>query len=193
MKTITNTNTPERAARTITNPLIKDEVVFLETSRETGGKHTLVEVTLAGGAGNPLHYHDHFSEEFTCLSGQLSIELNGKVIVLSPGETAVAPIGSKHRFFNQSESPCRFQCRIAPGCAGFEQTLQITYGLAREGKTNKQGMPQSPVILGYMFLISGTRLTGILSGIEPLLRWLGRRAISKGIAADLQRRYITIH
>ncbi|GGB96811.1 cupin domain-containing protein [Dyadobacter sediminis] len=193
MKTITKMNTLEKPARTITNPLMKDEVVFLETSRESGGRYTLVEVSLAAGAGNPLHYHDDFSEEFTCISGELSIELNGKIIRLSAGETAVAPARSKHRFFNQSQSECRFQCRIAPGCPGFEQTLQITYGLARDGKTNKQGVPQSPLILGYMFLISGTRLTGMMSAIEPLLKWFGRRAIAKGIAADLQRRYITIH
>lgn len=192
MNNAANLTTQHNPARTITNPLLKDEVVFLETSRETGGRHTLVEVSLAAGAGNPLHYHDSFAETFTCVSGELSIELNGQIIRLSPGQTATAPARSKHRFFNQSHAECRFQCQIAPGCPGFEQTLQITYGMARDGKTNKQGVPQSPMILGYMFLISGTRLTGIMSLVEPLLRWLGRRAIAKGIAAELQQQYITI-
>ncbi|CCH52381.1 hypothetical protein BN8_01380 [Fibrisoma limi BUZ 3] len=180
------------SSRTITNPILKDEVVFLETSRESGGRHTLVEVTLSAGGGNPLHYHEDFSEEFTCLEGELSIQVGSRIIRLKPGESALAPVRSKHRFFNQSQAPCRFQCRIAPGCPGFEQTLQISYGLARDGQSNAQGMPKNPYALGYSVMISGTYLTGWMSVMQPLLNWLGRQAIKKGIAADLQRRYLTI-
>ncbi|MEZ0612028.1 cupin domain-containing protein [Fibrella sp. WM1] len=179
-------------SRTITNPILKDEVVFLETSRESNGYYTLVEVSLAAGGGNPLHYHDAFSEEFTCLEGELSIQVGDHVVRLKPGESATAPAHSKHRFFNQSNQACRFQCRISPSCPGFEQTLQIMYGLARDGQTNGQGMPKSMYALGYTVLISGTYLTGWMSVMQPLLHWFGKQAIKKGIAADLQRRYVTI-
>ncbi|GAB3507648.1 hypothetical protein GCM10027341_42550 [Spirosoma knui] len=181
-----------KTARTIINPILKDEVVFLETSRESNDYHTLVEVTLSAGGGNPLHYHDDFAEEFTCLEGELSLQVGNQILRLNPGESATAPIGSKHRFFNQSSQSCRFQCRIAPGCPGFEQTLQITYGLARDGQSNAQGMPKSLYALGYTVMISGTYLTGWMAVMQPLLNWLGRQAIKKGIAAELQRRYCTI-
>jgi len=190
MKTIYNA---EKESRTIFNPVLKDTVVFLETSRETCGEHTLVEVTLAGGGGNPAHFHDNLSEEFTCFSGELSLEVNGKTLRLLPGQSAVAPAGSKHRFFNRTKQDCHFKCRVTPGSPGFEQMLQITYGMTRDGLMNKHGMPQNALILGYIFMISGTRLTGLISAVEPLLKWFGKRAIRKGIAADLQRRYITIH
>ncbi|GAB3044244.1 cupin domain-containing protein [Spirosoma pulveris] len=180
------------ASRTIINPILKDEVVFLETSHESNGRHTLVEVSLSAGGGNPLHYHESFSEEFICLEGELSIQLEDQIIRLKPGESATAPALSKHRFFNQSKQSCRFQCRIAPGCPGFEQTLQITYGLARDGQSNGQGMPKSLYALGYTVMISGTCLTGTMSLLQPLLNWLGRQAIKKGIAADLQRHYLNI-
>ena len=180
-------------ARTIVNPVQQDEVTFLETSRESNHSQTLVEVLLAPGGGNPLHYHETFSEEFTCLEGVLSLEVDGRIIHLQPGESATAVIGSKHRFFNESGQPCRFRCRIAPGCPGFEQVLQIGYGLARDGKANTQGAPKSPYALGYMILASDTCLTGWMAVMQPLLRWLGRQAIKKGIVADWQRRYVTIH
>lgn len=180
------------ALRTITNPILHDEVVFLETSRETNGRYTLVEVSLAAGGGNPLHYHEDFAEAFTCVEGELSLQVDQQIIRLQPGESATAPAKSKHRFFNQTNKPCRFLCRIEPGCPGFEQFLQLTYGLARDGKANAQSAPKNPYELGYLIMISGTYLTGWMSLLQPLLRWLGKRAIQKGIAADLQRRYLTI-
>ncbi|UHG94304.1 cupin domain-containing protein [Spirosoma oryzicola] len=192
MQTVKQSATTLTASRTIINPILKDEVIFLETSRESNGYHTLVEVTLSAGGGNPLHYHEDFSEEFTCLEGELSIQVGDQIIRLKPGESATAPAYSKHRFFNQSAQSCRFQCRIAPGCPGFEQTLQITYGLARDGQSTAQGMPKSLYALGYTVMISGTYLVGWMSVLQPVLNWLGRRAVKKGIAAELQRRYLTV-
>jgi quercetin dioxygenase-like cupin family protein len=188
----TTTSPRTIASRTIKNPILKDEVIFLETSRESNGRHTLVEVVLSAGGGNPLHYHDDFAEEFTCLEGELSIQVGNQIYRLKPGESATAPARSKHRFFNQSSQRCRFQCRITPGCPGFEQFLQITYGLARDGKANSQGVPKNPFEMGYLIMSSGTYLAGAMAVLQPLMNWLGRRAIKKGIAADLQRRYLTI-
>ncbi|MBD2699800.1 cupin domain-containing protein [Spirosoma sp. BT702] len=192
MQTTKTTATASAKSRTITNPVLKDEVIFLETSRESNGYHTLVEVTLAAGGENPLHYHEDFSEEFTCLEGELSIQVGNEIIRLQPGESATASAYSKHRFFNQSKHSCRFQCRIAPGCPGFEQTLQIMYGLARDGQTNAQGAPKSIYALGYTVMISGTYMTGWMAILQPMLHWFGRQALKKGIAAELQRRYLTI-
>ncbi len=186
--------TPAASAvsRTVINPIMKDEVTFLETSRESGGRHTLVGVRLAPGGGVDLHYHNDFAEEFICLEGELSIQLGDQIHRLSPGESATAPARVKHRFFNQSEQSCRFQCRIAPGFAGFEQSIQIAYGLVRDGKTTTQGIPKHPFALGYVVMISGTYLTGWMAALQPLMNWLGQQAIKRGIAAELQRRYMTI-
>ncbi|MVM33845.1 cupin domain-containing protein [Spirosoma sp. HMF4905] len=188
--------TPPRSGplvgRTIVNPVLKEETIFLEISRESGGRHTLVDVLLAPEAGTPMHYHTDFSEEFTCLEGELSIKLNKKIIRLKRGESIIAPARSKHRFFNQSRAPCRFQCRFTPGFPGFEQTLQISYGLARDGKTTAQGTPKNPYVLGYLVLISETRMSGWLAFLQPLLNWLGRQALKNGVAAELQRRYLAV-
>lgn len=192
MRTTVLSRPASTATRTITNPVLKDEVIFLETSRESNNYHTLVDVLLSAGGGNPLHYHEDFSEEFICLEGELSIQLGNQIIRLKPGDSAIAPARSKHRFFNQSNEPCRFQCRITPGFPGFEQSLQIAYGLVRDGKSTAQGIPKNLFELGYTTMISGTYLTGSMAIFQPLLNWLGRQALKNGVAADLQRRYLTI-
>ncbi len=183
---------PLPASRTITNPILNDAVTFIETSQESKGRHSLVEVILSPGGGNPVHYHTDFSEEFICLEGELSIQLDQQIIRLKPGESAIAPIHTPHRFFNQSSQPCRFECRITPGFPGFEQFLQIVYGLAHDGKVSGQAMPKNPYELGYVILISGTYMKGLMAVFQPVLMWLGRQAIKKGIGPALQRRYITI-
>lgn len=178
--------------RTITNPILKDEVTFLQTSQETSGRYSLVEVLLAPAGGNPLHYHREFSEEFVCLEGELSVELEKQIIRLKPGESAMVAVGKPHRFFNQSDQPCRFECRITPGFPGFEQFLQIVYGLAHDRQVNGQAMPKNPFALGYVLLISGTYMSGLMAALQPVLSWLGRQAIKRGLGDALQQRYITI-
>ncbi len=192
MQTTTTNHTAPAEARTVTNPILKDEVTFLETSRESQGRHTLVEVKLAPGGGVDLHYHNDFAEEFICLAGELSMQLGDEVLRLSPGESATAPARVNHRFFNQSGQSCRFRCRIAPGFAGFEQSVQIAYGLVRAGKTTAQGIPKNPFALGYVVMVSGTYLPGWMAAVQPLMNWLGRQAIKRGIAAELQRRYMIV-
>jgi quercetin dioxygenase-like cupin family protein len=76
--------------RTITNPLIGDTVTFLETSEETNGAYTLVEVTLAAGGGNGLHYHLDFDEEFEVIEGVLGVQCEKEILHLKHGQTAIA-------------------------------------------------------------------------------------------------------
>lgn len=141
--------------RTVKNPVIGDEVTFLKTSRETGGDYTLVRVTLAPGGGNDLHFHKTFAEDFEAVEGVLTIECNGQRLQLQPGEHATAPIGSRHRFANDTSSPITFIGKIYPA-EKFEETIRIVYGLAREGKVNDGGMPKNLLQLALVFEIGGT-------------------------------------
>ena len=45
------------AGRRYYHPLQKDYATFLETSEETGGDRTLIEIEVAPGGGNAPHYH----------------------------------------------------------------------------------------------------------------------------------------
>src|SRR5690554_3712547 len=115
-------------SRTITNPIIKDQVTFVKTSEETGGAYTLLEIRLQPDGGNEVHYHQQFNEVFTGVDGALSVELEGETIVLQPSKSATAEIGKKHRFFNPTDREIAFEVKLTPGSTGFEQSLRILYG-----------------------------------------------------------------
>lgn len=181
------------ASRTIENPLIKDKVTFIETAAETNGKFTLVQVELAPNGGNDLHYHKTFDETFTTLEGVLGIQLDEKTIYLQKGESATAPLGSLHRFFNPSGTEkVVFNVLLQPGSEGFEQTLQVAYGLARDGHTTSKGIPKSLYHMALIIQWSDTNIPGVFTMIEPAMRWLAKRAIKKGIDKALIQEYCRI-
>lgn len=180
-------------SRAIENPLIKDRVTFLETSEETGGKFTLVQVELAPNGGNDLHYHKTFDETFTVVEGVLGIQMGKEIIHLEKGENATAPMGSLHRFFNPSATEkVVFNVLLQPGSKGFETTLQVAYGLARDGRTNRSGVPKSLYHMALIIQWSDTNIPGVFTAIEPVMRWLAKRAIRKGIDKALIQEYCRI-
>lgn len=176
--------------RKIYNPVQKDYVTFLETFNDSSGSKTLVDVELAAGGGVGLHYHKTYAEKFTVIEGELSVQLGKKVYVLKAGESATAHQKINHRFFNPSNKVCKFQCELNPGSKGFEMALQIGYGLARDGETDKKGFPKNKYALAWLFSISESNLPGLLSFIEPLLRRRAKKAIKMGIDKQLTEKYI---
>lgn len=175
--------------RVFQNPLIKDKITFLKTSKETNGEYTLVEVELAVGGGNNLHAHTTFDEEFIPVEGTLGIDLGKTPLRLTPGEKAIAPVGKWHRFYNPGTEPIRFHVKITPSNEGFENCLKIAYGLADDGKVNKSGVPTNFAHLSILLTMSDTRLPGIYSLIHPVMHWKAKQARKKGIEQQLVQQY----
>ncbi|MER2998985.1 cupin domain-containing protein [Pontibacter populi] len=147
--------------RTIYNPLAKDKVTFLETEEDTGGAYELVEVELAPGGGVSLHYHTSLVEEFEPITGPLGIELDSKRLQVFPGQIAVAPVNSLHRFYNPSQTETiLFKVYIRPA-RNFEKTLRIAYGLVNDGKVNRKGIPKSIWHMALLFHYGESYLPGI--------------------------------
>ena len=148
-------------SRTIYNPLAKDKVTFLLSGEDTSGAYELVEVELAPGGGVSLHYHTSLTEEFESVSGTLGIEVNGSCTEVLPGQTAIAPINSLHRFYNPSQSETiLFLCCIRPA-RNFEKTLRIAYGLANDNLVNRKGIPRSIWHMALLFDSAESYIPGI--------------------------------
>lgn len=176
--------------RRIYNPIQRDYVTFLKTSDDTNGEYTVVEVELAAGGGVGLHFHKTYSETFECLEGRVQIGLHKSVVTLTPGQSATAYPGVNHFFRNRSGKPCRFKVVLQPASRGFEQSLQIAYGLARDGKCKPNGLPKDNLALAWLFDISESNLPGWRRIFDFVLRRQAQKARAQGIDKALTEKYV---
>jgi len=140
-----------RAGETIVNEITGETIRFIETSAETNGEYTLIEVTLAPGGGVPMaHVHPYQSETFEVLEGELSMRAGRERIVAYAGDVVAVVPGERHTFRNASGQPVRFRCTVAPAL-GFERFIETMVALAGDGKLGKRGLP-SPLRLAPIAL-----------------------------------------
>jgi quercetin dioxygenase-like cupin family protein len=176
--------------RIIYNPIQKDQVTFLKTHADTNGECTLVEVELADGGGVGLHYHKTYSEKFDCLKGEVEVRLSKTIHKLQPKQSATAEPNVNHLFRNRSGKLCKFLVELRPASRGFEQSLQIGYGLANDGLTKSNGFPKDKLALAWLFDISESNLPGWMSIFEFILRRQAKKARAKGIDRQLIEKYV---
>jgi len=176
--------------KTITNTALKETITFVQTAQETDGKISELEITLKPGGGNPLHYHLTYTEKFTALEGELGLELKqGKKVFLKPGESYLVKIKEVHRFFNPGETDIKFRNEVCPGHTGFENTLRIMSGLSADGLYNDKGMPKNFSHLAICGIMSDMRLPGLMSVVNPIIKFVANRARKKGIEQQLIDKY----
>ncbi len=178
-----------RDKRRIYNPIQKDYATFLETSDETGGEHTLIEIEVAPGGGTTPHYHLTYAEHFEVISGALEVMVGGETRTLTAGEKSVAPKNTLHNFHNATDRPTTFLSNSHPGHGGFEKALRVAYGLASDGHSNSKGLPKNLYHTALLFEWGEGRMPGLFGVLEPVFRLLAKRARRKGIDKDLERRY----
>jgi quercetin dioxygenase-like cupin family protein len=123
------------------NPVTGEILIFHRTSRETDGEAVLVEtIVRPDGFVAAAHLHPHQTERFEVLEGRLGLRVGDEELVVEAGEVAVVEPGTPHRFWNAGETEARFLCEVRPALE-FESLIETMFGLAAEGKTNRQGMP----------------------------------------------------
>jgi quercetin dioxygenase-like cupin family protein len=130
-----------RTGDTITNPVTGESVTFRRTSADSDGELVIAEVTLErGGSAAGVHVHPSQTETFRVVDGRVGFRLGGQRRVATAGETVVVEAGTAHTFWNEGESQAGFVCEMRPAL-GFERLLETMFALARDGKTNRRGLP----------------------------------------------------
>jgi quercetin dioxygenase-like cupin family protein len=175
--------------RRIYNPIQKDYATFLETSEETGGEHTLIEIEVAPGGGTTPHYHKTYAERFEVISGALEVVVGGETRTLTAGEKSVAPKNTLHNFHNSTDRPTTFLVEFRPGHGGFEKALRVAYGLASDGLSNSKGLPKNLYHTALLFEWGEGRMPGLFGVLEPVFRLLAKRARRTRIDKELEARY----
>jgi quercetin dioxygenase-like cupin family protein len=176
--------------RRIYNPVQRDAATFIETSEETGGVRTLVELEVAPGGKVTPHYHLTYSERFKVLEGQLTVEIDGVHHELEPGDEAVAAARSVHAWSNPGKDRSVVHVELRPGSPGFEKGLRVAYGLAADGLVLKNGVPRNPLHAALLLEMGEVRLPGVYAPLERVLGLLARVARWRGVDGELERRYL---
>lgn len=94
-------------------------VRFLVEREHTRGGLAMFEFDVPAGAKVPAgHRHDAYEETLYALRGRLTWTVDGERFELAPGECAVIPRGSVHRFDNLGGETATTLAVITPGMLG---------------------------------------------------------------------------
>ena len=174
-----------KAGDKLYNPVQGDSIVFWRTARDSGGELMSGELVVAPSGGNPLHVHPLQEEHFEVLSGTFGVQIGDERRSLGEGEEATVPPGTPHRWFNEDDQhEARVSVELRPALNS-ETFFETAYGLARDGKTNKNGVPnllQQAVTLnginkGEIYLASPpvALQKALLATLAPVGKLLGYR------------------
>jgi quercetin dioxygenase-like cupin family protein len=176
-------------ARVYENPVRREVATLVETSGESGGRRTVVDLEIAPGGGTPPHAHDAYSEKLRVDAGELAVDIGGTRRDLARGKRVTIPAGEPHRWTNQTDAPVRVRVEIEPGHPGYERSLRVAAGLARDGRTFRDGTPKSPLALALLLSWSEQRLPQARL-VEMMLRRVAAPLAERfGTAAKLERAY----
>ena len=125
----------------IENPVTGERIVFRRTAAESAGEAVSFDYFLRSGGSVPLaHVHPRQQEELSIVSGRARVRVGRHIWRVTAGETVVVPQGAVHRLWNDGEDELHAIVDFRPALRteeGFEQL----FGLARDGKLNKRGLP----------------------------------------------------
>jgi len=103
---------------------------IVTTAQESQGRIFAFEATEPPGGGPPLHTHATEDEYFFVREGEISVYLDGRVVVVKEGESVFVPRGAAHCFKNCSTREARVLVLFTPGdIEGF-----FDYGLPIDGR-----------------------------------------------------------
>ena len=175
--------------RSFFNPVINDTATFIETSEESNGRHSLIEIELFKSNGPPLHYHNAFSEKFEVIEGTLYLQIGKDRKVLKQGDAITVPPKTPHKFYNPTDDKVRFILTFEPGHTGMENFIKIIYSLASDGLTNNKGVPKKFAHLATILVMSDTNGSGFLTLLSPVIRLVAKRAKKNGTEKWLLDKY----
>lgn len=104
------------------------------TAAETGGRFSLVEVTVPPYFAEIWpHLHQQTTEAIFLTQGMLAVTLGEETMVVRQGSFILIPPQQVHRFWNPTASPATFLVYFTP--AGVEEYFEALAGMQSVGET----------------------------------------------------------
>lgn len=95
-----------------------DEIEFVLTGKETGGRLTQWIETTPPGGGPPPHLHTQEDENFYVIEGSVEFFRDGQWTAAAPGTVVFMPKNEVHAFRNSGDTPLKMLISTLP--SGFE-------------------------------------------------------------------------
>ena len=125
----------------ITNTRTGQTIKFIITSSDTHGELLEMESSFRPFSKEPLpHYHPTQVEDFLVISGKLMVRMNGMVTIYKKNESFHIPVNVVHSMWNGSGETTVVNWKVKPAL-DTENLLETISGLAEDGRTNANGVP----------------------------------------------------
>jgi quercetin dioxygenase-like cupin family protein len=125
----------------IENPITGERVEFLQTAEDTGGELLQFRLVVQpGGFVTAQHIHPSQEERFMIKAGTIRLRIGKEERTLFAGEEGIVPPGTPHAWWNTGSEPFDTVVEFRPALR-LADFLATFFALAKDGKTNAQGMP----------------------------------------------------
>jgi len=162
------------------NPVTGERVVVLTDAREHPDQVLVSHLFIRpGGRVAAAHVHPTVDERFLVLSGQVGFLIGGRKRTLGPGEGASVPARVVHDWWQVGDEEAEVLVEVVPGVR-FAEMVGSMFGLARDGKVNKKGLPDplQLAVMGHEYgdVIQFTKPPPLVQKLTiPPMAALGRR------------------
>jgi quercetin dioxygenase-like cupin family protein len=172
----------DNAPDVIVNPVTGEQISFKKRARDTDGALLEFELLMRPqGIAMPAHMHPRQEERVEIVAGTVGLRLGGEERHLNQGDVVSLPPGIPHALRNEGDGEARVLIQARPALQT-ETAMETLFGLARDGKTNKSGMP-NPLQMALLARAYETFLpsppvgvqTALLAALAPVARLFGFR------------------
>jgi mannose-6-phosphate isomerase-like protein (cupin superfamily) len=124
--------------KVINNPIIGQNIKFLQTAKDTDGKLIEMEASYRPYSKEPPpHYHPYQEEDFIIVKGQMTVRIEGKILLLNEGDTLHIPANTVHSMWNNSAGTAITNWKVQPALTT-EYFFETASGLASDKKRSKR-------------------------------------------------------
>jgi len=130
-----------RSGDVLEHPVTRERFVWRKVARDTRGELLQADLYVApGGFAAAEHVHPQQEERFEVLAGMLTLRLDGQEKTLRVGEVAVVTPARPHVWWNRGDEELHVLIEFRPALRT-EMFFETLFGLAKDVKTNRRGLP----------------------------------------------------
>ena len=130
-----------RYGQVFDNPVTGERAVVLTDPPDHPDRVLVAHLLVRpGGRVSVAHRHPAARERFRVLAGRVAFQIGSEQRTLGPGDSAEIPADTVHDWWQVGDEEASVVVEVAPG-ERFVEMVGTFYGLARDGKVDKKGLP----------------------------------------------------